>query len=242
MTERPQRTFELYIPIAKRDEDKRLVFGWMYKSTDENGRILVDKHDDFMLPEDLEEAAYTYVDSSRVGGVMHLRNKHLAGVSKGERGAVVIDSKDAPYAAASLVESMVFTPEKCEALGIAKSAIPNGAWWVGYRVNDDRVWGAVKDGRLKGFSIHGAAMRAKVDDVEKLAPVGKSETAVQQQVTPVTPSTPTTQTTVTAGPSGKTTRKTKKTVRPQRPQGMNKLMDAVSSSKGAGESVSSEKG
>ena len=216
---------EVIIPISKRDEDKRLVFGWMYLPTNKGGRIIVDKHDDFMLPEDLEETAYRYVDTSRTGGVMHLRESHVQ------------KSEDKPYGVMSLVESMVFTPEKCEALGISKSAIPNGAWWVGYRVNEgrvgDRVWDDVKNERLTAFSVHGAARRV---------PVGKSE-GQQSATTPQAPQQAAAQSVVpSAGgvtiqtgpqqPQGKMTRKRTKKVRPNRPTNLDKAMKVLANSKG----------
>jgi len=226
---RPQRPefmdVELQFPISKRDEDKRLVFGWMYLPTGKGGEVIVDKHDDFILPEDLEETAYKYVDSSRVGGVMHLRDSHL------------VKKSDKPVQVMSLVESMVFTPEKCEALGISKSAIPNGAWWVGYRVNNDGVWNAVKRDELTSFSVHGRAKRT---------PVSKSEGGA---VTPPSPAPPSATTAPPAAPeqnaaasqvvmqqpqqrAGKTTRTKTRKVRPTRPNSLADAMKTLSSGKG----------
>lgn len=124
--------------IVKIDEDKRLVFGWASIIKDEGGRVLLDRQDDFIDSEDeLEKAAYDFVLHSRDGGEMHVRR----GVSK-------------------MVESVVMTPEKQQALGIAPGTVPVG-WWVGFRVDDNRVWDEVKKGGYSGFSVHGTGQRQR---------------------------------------------------------------------------------
>jgi len=230
---RPQRPqfmdVQLEFPISKRDEDKRLVFGWMYLPTDKDGKTIVDKHDDFMLPEDLEETAYKYVDTSRIGGVLHLRDSHL------------VKKDDNPVKVMSLVESMVFTPEKCEALGIAKNAVPDGAWWVGYRVNNDRVWDSVKDGTLSAFSVHGRAKRVPVSKAEG-QPAGQAPaTSEQQKPAPAEQPAPmggeqqATPQVVMQQPqqrAGKTTRVKTRKVRPKRPENLANAMKVLANAKG----------
>jgi Putative phage serine protease XkdF len=128
--------------FSKVDTDKRLVFGWA-SVVSVDGVPIVDKQDDYIHHDDLEDAAYTYVRKCRIGGDMHKRD--------GE-GAVQV---------ADLVESMVITPEKISKLGLPAST-PVG-WWVGFRVNDDDAWADVKVGKRKGFSIHGIGKRTPVD-------------------------------------------------------------------------------
>ena len=124
--------------IAKIDDDQQLVFGWASIIKDEEGRLLVDRQDDFIKEEgELEKAAYDYVLQSRDGGEMHIRK----GVS-------------------TMVESVVLTKEKQEAMGITDQNVPVG-WWIGFKVNDDRVWGEVKKGGYSGFSVHGKGKRTK---------------------------------------------------------------------------------
>ena len=139
--------------IVKIDQEKQLVFGWASVIKDTNDKILLDRQEDFIESEDeLEKAAYDYVLKSRDGGEMHIRK----GVS-------------------TMVESVVLSKEKQLALGIPMGIVPIG-WWVGFKVNDDRVWNEVKKGGYVGFSVHGTGKRHneeiafdKITEVEKCA-------------------------------------------------------------------------
>ena len=89
-------------------------------------------------------AAYQYVLLYREGGERH------------ERGG-----------AAVLVESVVFTEEKMQAMGIPAGTLPIG-WWIGFKVTDEDVWEKVKDGTYPMFSIEGEAERVEVEDENTL--------------------------------------------------------------------------
>lgn len=138
--------------IVKYDEDKRLVFGWASIIKDTEGKVLVDRQEDFIDSEDeLEKAAYEYVLKSRDGGEMHIRK----GVS-------------------TMVESVVLSDEKQRAIGIPSGIVPTG-WWVGFRVNDERVWNEVKKGGYIGFSVHGTGKRNEVEiEMSDITEVEKS--------------------------------------------------------------------
>lgn len=125
--------------IVKTVEDKQLAFGWanVIKVGD---KVVLDRQKDFIDDDnEIEKAAYDYVLHSRDGGEMHLRT----GV-------------------ADLVESMVFTDEKIEKMGLPVGMIPNG-WWVGFKFSDGDAWSEVKSGRYGGFSVHGTGVRTEVD-------------------------------------------------------------------------------
>ena len=101
-----------------------------------DGEVVVDRQQDVIDSlHELEVAVYDYVENSRDAGEMHVRK----GIG-------------------SLVESIVFTPEKIEALGLPADSLPQG-WWTGYRINDDGVWQGVKDGTYAMLSVHGLAKR-----------------------------------------------------------------------------------
>lgn len=123
--------WSISVPISKVDAEKRQVFGWASVVTDESGAAIVDKQGDIIPVDELERAAYGYVLKSREGADMH------------ERRAV-----------SDLIESVVLTAEKREAMGVP--AGPCG-WWVGYQVQDAEAWAAIKSGDRSEFSIGGRA-------------------------------------------------------------------------------------
>lgn len=126
--------------IQKSDDEKMLAFGWANVSLTEDGEQIEDWQQDMIDPQELENAAYQFVELYREGGEMH------------ERGG-----------AAVLIESMVFTDEKMKALGIEAGILPVG-WWIGFKVTDSEVWEKVKDGTYTMFSIEGEAERIEVED------------------------------------------------------------------------------
>ena len=130
--------------IAKSDDGRRLAFGWANVAIRSNGEVIEDWQEDIVEPEELENAAYRFVELYREGGEMH------------ERGG-----------AAVLVESVVFTAEKMVAIGIPVGTLPIG-WWIGFKVTDDDVWEKVKDGTYSMFSIEGTAERVEVEEGDSL--------------------------------------------------------------------------
>lgn len=124
--------------IMKSDDDKMLAFGWANVSMRVDGELIEDWQGDIIEPEELENAAYEYVRLFGDGGEMH------------ERGGVAV-----------LIESIVFTEEKMQAMGIPAGTLPIG-WWIGFKVTDEDVWQKVKDGTYPMFSIEGEAERVEV--------------------------------------------------------------------------------
>lgn len=128
--------------FSKLDDEKRIAFGWA-SVVEKDGMPVVDRQGDYIGIDDIEEAAYTYVQNSRVGGDMHRR---------AEDGS--------PHKTGELVESVVFTKQKCEAMGLPDKFA--GTWWIGMKIHDDEAWGEVKKGKRAGFSIHGRGLRKDV--------------------------------------------------------------------------------
>lgn len=126
--------------ITKLDEEQRLVFGWA-SVIEAGGEVITDRQGDQFSTTELEKTAYDYVLESRVSGEMHLR--------QGPQ----------PKKVGRMVESIIFTEEKQAALGIDLGFV---GWWVGFKVNDEIVWKKIKDGKYKGFSIHGFGRRLEV--------------------------------------------------------------------------------
>ncbi|KKL27450.1 hypothetical protein LCGC14_2385060, partial [marine sediment metagenome] len=117
-------------------DDQHLVFGWLSVAIDKSGDVIVDSQGDIIEPEELEKAAYDFTLFSRQAGDMHKKTEGIG----------------------QLVESMVFTVEKQEVLGIPEGTVPIG-WWVGFKIQDEDVWKRIKSGELKAFSIGGKAIR-----------------------------------------------------------------------------------
>lgn len=142
-----EKSFLLNVPITKIDLDKRQVFGWANVSQDwvlnPDGttvlKQIVDHQEDLVDPDDLELMAYRFTKMYRDGGVMHIQKQ-----------------------SAIMIESMVFTIEKQQALHIPAGVVPVG-WWIGFEVSDNTAWEGVKNGTYKAFSIEGTAQRENVE-------------------------------------------------------------------------------
>lgn len=124
--------------ITKSKDDEQLVFGWANVAIDANGNYPVDWDGDFTNPAELEKAAYQFVLKYRVTGENH----------EGE-------------AVGDLVESVMLTKEKQQAMGIPDGVVPEG-WWVGFHVPDAEVFKKIKSGEYEMFSVQGSAVRKPV--------------------------------------------------------------------------------
>lgn len=126
------------VDISKLKDDEHLVFGWANVSIDKDGNVPLDWDGDVIPAEVLEKSAYQYVLKYRESGEMH----------EGE-------------AVGHLVESVMFTKQKMESMGIPEGTVPEG-WWVGFYVPDDEVVAKIKTGEYKMFSIQGKAKKLKL--------------------------------------------------------------------------------
>lgn len=127
------------LTVMKSDDARRLVFGWANVAVRVDGEQIVDWQEDIIETGELEKAAYEYVAQFGAAGEMH------------RRGGV-----------GHVVESIVFTKEKADALGIPPDILPEG-WWIGFQITDDEVWEKVKSGEYAMFSIEGTAIREPVE-------------------------------------------------------------------------------
>lgn len=126
------------VEITKAKDAEQLVSGWANVSVNADGSIPLDWQDDVIAPEVLEKAAIQFMKDYRESGEMH----------NGEAKGIV-------------VESIVFTKEKQEAIGIPEGYVPQG-WFITVKVEDPEVFAKVKDGTYKMFSIQGTCKRVKV--------------------------------------------------------------------------------
>lgn len=138
------------VAIAKQNEEQHMVWGWASVMT-KNGQLVTDVQNDQITPEEMQKSVHDFMENSRVGAQLHM-----------------YDANDDPIQVGTIVESMVFTKELQDALGID---LGKEGWFVGYHVTNKDVWEDVKKGKLPAFSIGGVAERH---------PVTKSSGLVEQ--------------------------------------------------------------
>jgi len=124
--------------VVKVDAAAQLVFGWASVAVRKDGEPIVDCQDDMIDPSDLEEAAYAFNLDFREANIAH------AGPVVGQ-----------------LVESLVVTKEKLQALGLSPDALPLG-WWVGFHIPNADDFAQVVKGECRMFSIEGSGEREEV--------------------------------------------------------------------------------
>lgn len=122
--------------LTKEDDDRKIVFGF-FSVVEVNGVPVIDSQGDVITSEALENAVYKYVMFSRMGDERH-----------DERVKAV------------LIESMVFTKEKQEALKIDLGYV---GWWGGFKILDEAMWDKIKNGEYESFSIGGRGSYAQFD-------------------------------------------------------------------------------
>jgi putative serine protease XkdF len=123
------------VPITKTDPAKQQVFGWA-SVIEQNGVPVEDSQGDVIDAAELEKAAYQFALQKGVAGDNHDR----IGVGR-------------------LIESLVFTKEKQEALGIDLKKV---GWFIGFQIDDAAVWKGIVDGELSAFSIGGTGQRETI--------------------------------------------------------------------------------
>ena len=124
--------------VSKSNDEKKLVSGWANVAVNANGEIPLDWDGDIIEPGELEKAACNFMLEYGTSGVMH------EGDAKG-----------------AVVESIVFTKEKQQCLGIPAGIVPEG-WFITVKVFDNDVFAKVKDGTFKMFSIQGGAKHVEI--------------------------------------------------------------------------------
>lgn len=127
--------------IAKTDDVQRRIWGWVNVTKRRNGQVVVDLQGDVIDIYDLADAWYPYVRESGQLNFMHV------GKTRGY-----------------LIEAMVFTPEKIEALGLAPDALPLGVW-AGYEIPDPDDYALLKRLGYFMYSIEGEGERGDLGDL-----------------------------------------------------------------------------
>ena len=156
----------LPLDIVKTDRDRQLVFGWASISS-VGGELIVDKQNDIIPEDELENAAYEFVlyvqepDDMKVARYLKENDPSLSAqfsLDIEKRTGAGLGDMHERMGVGRLVESMVFTKQKQDALGIDLGLV---GWFVGFKVDDDGVWKRIKAGELPEFSIGGKAVRSE---------------------------------------------------------------------------------
>lgn len=129
---------DVMFDITKSNSEECLVSGWANVAVNADGSLPLDWQGDIIRPAVLEKAAINFMMDYRGSGVMH----------KGESKGIV-------------VESIVFTKEKQQCIGIPDGVVPEG-WFITVKVTDPDVFAKVKDGTFKMFSIQGSSHRVEL--------------------------------------------------------------------------------
>ncbi|PDZ35861.1 XkdF-like putative serine protease domain-containing protein [Bacillus toyonensis] len=123
------------VPILKTEEEKQLVTGIVYEPDVE------DSHGDIMTAEEIEKAAYTFMENYQ-----HIDKQHDEIAGKG-----------------TVVENWIAKSD----MTVGEQEVQAGTWLMTVRVDDADTWEEIKKGEVTGFSMGGFGERveiAKTDD------------------------------------------------------------------------------
>lgn len=123
------------VPILKTEEEKQLVTGVVYEPDVE------DSHGDTMTAEEIEKAAYTFMENYQ-----HIDKQHDEIAGKG-----------------TVVENWIAKSD----MTVGEQEVQAGTWLMTVRVDDADTWEEIKKGEVTGFSMGGFGERveiAKTDD------------------------------------------------------------------------------
>ncbi|MGG0207702.1 XkdF-like putative serine protease domain-containing protein [Bacillus mycoides] len=123
------------VPILKTEEEKQLVTGVVYEPDVE------DSHGDKMTAEEIEKAAYTFMENYQ-----HIDKQHDEIAGKG-----------------TVVENWIAKSD----MTVGEQEVKAGTWLMTVRVDDTETWEEIKKGEVTGFSMGGFGDRveiAKADD------------------------------------------------------------------------------
>lgn len=111
--------------FTKQDEAKRVVTGPVLVPN------VVDLQGDFEFAEDIEEAAFKFMEDARNIGEMHTKFGNIG---------IPVESW--------IAREPIFVDK-----GSEFKIFPKGTWMMSVKVTDDKVWEKVRNGELTGFSI-----------------------------------------------------------------------------------------
>lgn len=128
------------VPIVKADEEERLVYGVVLDP------YIVDAHNDWIPPKQVQDTAHGWMRKSRVIGLQHTVKAK----------AHAVESFLVQYPSAEdYKQARENLPHKAYKMQFGDDVVHSGAWIVATKVEDDGLWQAIKDGKITGYSIGG---------------------------------------------------------------------------------------
>ncbi|MFJ7554680.1 XkdF-like putative serine protease domain-containing protein [Bacillus thuringiensis] len=122
------------VPILKTEEEKQLVTGVVYEPDVE------DSHGDTMTAEEIEKAAYTFMENYQ-----HIDKQHDEIAGKG-----------------TVVENWIAKSD----MTVGEQEVQAGTWLMTVRVDDTDTWEEIKKGEVTGFSMGGFGERVEIAKAE----------------------------------------------------------------------------
>lgn len=136
--------------IAKVDQEKHIVYGVVLDP------YIVDAHDDWIPPNDVENTAHDWLASSRM-----MKLQHETPLS-----AVPVESYVMPYPTEDDYKKAVAgEPHRIYRMKLGTEWVHSGSWVLGTRVLDQAAWDQVTSGELGAYSIGGFGVRREMAKV-----------------------------------------------------------------------------
>lgn len=158
-----RKSAPVQVPILKQrtDQDKRIVYGVVLDP------YVVDAHNDWIPPSEVEATAHGWFESSREINLNHSQGADAQAV---ESSLVEYPSRD-DYRAA-----MAGEPHRAYRRKFGDDVVHSGTWIIGVRLSPE-LWAAYQKGDIAAFSIEGFGMRnqAKRRELPKVSFVDQIE-------------------------------------------------------------------
>jgi len=135
--------FSMSFEIEKMGDDQQVAYGWA-SVIDINGEPVTDLQGDEISADELCNAAHNFMKNYRQGKELHIASQ-----------------QDGVGNVGTVVESMVFTKEVQKSLGID---LKKTGWYIGVKIEDDKVLAKVKSGEYRAFSFGGNGERVPVGE------------------------------------------------------------------------------
>ena len=135
------------VNIYKADDAKRIVYGVVLDP------YIVDAHDDYLSPAEIETTSHNFMASSRMIGLDH----------GGATEAQVVESWIQPYPNADEYKKAVAgEPHQATRTAFGDDFIHSGSWVLGVKLSPEN-WAKVQAGELNAFSIGGFGTRENIE-------------------------------------------------------------------------------